>query len=317
MPAHKKNSLIHFLIGSEDTLKHHYIESILSAFPSLDKELSIFKFDLKSNSLEDIISKAKTFPFLSDVQVLFVSFNKKLTKPDQQVFEDYVNNPASFTIMICDGGENYDFKGLDRKGVTVRFNSDDQTPDLRGIVVQRIKKEEKTISSAALRLFLGRCGDEAERVYSYLDYLVLYCAGKSAITEDDIKAVVSESVSYGSYDLVNALLAKQCDRVLEIFRDATECGMSHQDIMGMVHWQLRRVYEAKMMLVHGSSRADIRKELRIGASFIDNFIYTIQQFELCDIERAVRGLADLDCAIKTGKSDAVLGFERYFLELIG
>ncbi|MBN1493376.1 MAG: DNA polymerase III subunit delta [Candidatus Omnitrophica bacterium] len=317
MSSHKKHIPIHLVTGSEDTLKQHYIQAIFDEHPSLDRELCVFKYDLKATGLEEIFSRARNVPFGSDVQIFIIRCSKELLKGEQALLEEYLNNPPGFTVLIFEGGEQVGFKGLDRKGITVRFDSDKQAPNLRDIVVTRVKEEKKGISAAALRLFLERCGQEAERVYAYLDYLLLYTAHKELITDDDVKTVVSESISYGNYDLVNALVARQCDRMLEIFRDATENGMSPQDIMGMINWQLRRVYEAKIMLNNGNSRTEISKQLRIGHSFIDSFIHMIQKFDTSDIEKAIRNLAELDCAIKTGQSDALLGLEKYFMEWAG
>jgi DNA polymerase-3 subunit delta len=316
MIGKKKDILIHFLTGSEDSFKQEYVEQILSQYPDLDRDLCVFKFDLKVTAIEEVISKARTFPFGSAVQIIMVRFGRKMNKAEMSILAEYLNDPAPFSIVVCDGAEDVDFKDLDRKGITTRFDSDKQVVDLRSIVLKRVKEENKLISSAALRLFLERCGEEIGRVYACLDYLILFAGDRGEITENDVRTVVVESISYGSFDLTNALVAKQGDRVLEIFRDATEHGIAPQDIMGMVHWQLRRVFEAKVMLFHGRSREDIRKELRIGAPFIDEFICTIQRFDMPAIEKAIRGLTDLDYAIKTGKSDVLLGLERYFLELV-
>jgi DNA polymerase III delta subunit len=316
MIAQKKNILIHFLTGSEDSSKQKYVEEILLQHPDLNRDLCVFKFDLKVTPIEEVMSKARTFPFGSEVQIIMVRFGRKMNKAEMSILQEYLDGPVPFSIVICDGSDDIDFKDLDRKGITTRFDSDKQVVDLRAIVLRRFKDENKRISSSALRLFLDRCGEEVGRVYTCLDYLILFAGDKGEITENDVRTVVAESISYGSFDLANALVAKQSDRVLEIFRDATEHGISPQDIMGMVHWQLRRVFEAKVMLFHGRSREDIRKELRIGPSFLDGFISTIQRFDMAAIEKAIRGLTDLDYAIKTGKSDVQLGLERYFLELV-
>lgn len=313
----KQQPLIHFLFGSDEREKERYITRITSQYPDINTGFGIFKFDLKTDALTDIVSTARTFPFGSSLQIVSVRVSKKLLAADKKILEAYCKNPPEFTLIFFNITiDNSGMDSVDMGMNTVVFQSDAGAKDMRAVVVKRLKEEGKSIVRDALQVFLARCGKERSAVCQQLDYLLLYVGVREQVTVDDVCAVVRDVLSYDNFTLANAMVARQFDRVLAIVRDSIVSGMSVQDIMGMVRWQLRRMYEAKCLYMQGERSGAIAKQLRIGPSFIDGFMKNLNTFQLRDVERAIEYLTRLDYEIKTGKIDADIGIETYFIELV-
>ena len=145
--------------------------------------------------------------------------------------------------------------------------------------------------------------------------MVIFHRNFSLIEVSDVKETVKESVTYGAFDLANALAEKNFDRVLEIARDYLDKGTSVQELLGSVHWQVRRLYLAKQLLEDKVDRKTFASTIRIGNYFVDGFIKKLGEFEKTQLELALSRLTDLDAHIKTGKVDPIIGLEKYFAEV--
>jgi len=311
-----KLALIHFLLGSDNYQKETYIKTLLKNNPNLDVNFSVQKFDLKEQLLSEVFSQARTFPFGSSQQVFIVRLSKKLTVADKKLLGSFLEEPPAFTHIIFDIIDDaFDSKGVKGNSYCKVFDSNVGSDDVRSIILSRIKQAGKSITNEALRLLLKQYPGDSDWIINYLDYLLLYIGDRPEVNEGDVKTIVPETISYGSFDLVNALISRQFDRVLEIFRDSVEHGHSIHDVMGLIHWQLRRVYEAKLKLLAGENPQVIGKELRIGSFFLNNFLKDVNRFDLLQIEKALEELASLDDSIKTGKVTGSMAIEKYFVEM--
>jgi len=305
---------IHFLFGSNSSQKEQYLKRLLSKHPEIDAEFGLVKYDLKNQSLSEIFSQARTLPMGSSLQILRVRVSRKITTPEKKQIVAYAENPAPFSILLFEIMDaSLDSKTASKIPGAVVYDSERSIEDPRRLILSELKEADKQITSQALNLFLSKCGGDSQWAASHVEHLVLYTGDRKMITEEDVGEIVPEALSYGSFDLVNALVSKQFDRVLEIFRDALDHGASPGDLMGLIHWQLKRLYEAKRFLLGGTSREVISKKLRIGSYFLNNFLRDVNRFNLADIEKAIEQLALLDFSIKTGKVEGKIGLEKYFV----
>lgn len=313
---HSDEQRIYFLLGDEYTQKQEYIHSLVAACPGVSPEFGIFKADLKSDSLSETLSRARNLPLCSEKQLFIVTVPKKFTRQEKEQVVEYCVAAPSFSVLIFDCLQRDKLPtALEKNAAVVVYDSDREECPLEEVVQRRIQVRGKTIAADARAELIRRIGDDRDELLHAVEYLLLYVGTRGTITRQDVTALVAESLAYGDFDLVNALVSRDFNRALAIFRDMTETGSSVQEIMGVVLWQLKRIYRAQRMMMRQVPKQEIARALRIGPSFITAFLHNIKKFPYEHIIRAITQLAELDNAVKTGRVDEEAGLEAFFVRL--
>ena len=118
------------------------------------------------------------------------------------------------------------------------------------------------LTDSAIDHLLGVIGPDAGLISSELEKLV--SVGKSPVDRDDIAAVVSGSVDYSVFDLVDAIRKRDAERAFRIARVLQETADSY-GLLGAINWHYSQMssrergkaayYDRVFALLH---EADVR-----------------------------------------------------------
>jgi DNA polymerase III delta subunit len=85
-------------------------------------------------------------------------------------------------------------------------------------------------------------------------------------------------------------------------------------VVGAFAFHLRKLFEAKVLLGMGVSTAEVSKRLRIWSSK-DRFFSQISRMSLVHIGNSLQKLAEIDHAVKTGRTRVQIAMEQLVLNL--
>lgn len=311
-----------FLVIGDSFLVKEKVHSILQPLMSKDKDLlSKEVFYLSECPMEKILEQARTLPFLVEKQVFIINQVEKIKKEEADSFLNYLEKPNPHTFLIlC--GEKMDKRGLLYKGLVKEkieitfFEESDQTSATSRFIVQKLRQFGKKIDPKAQRRLEGMVGDSPSFLDSILTQLIIYADAQDVLTEQMLEKFEERIADIDVFELTNAIAAKRTDLALKLFNEYME--ENDTDIfslMGLLHWQLRRLWQASVYLDEGQDPTIIAKKCRISSYQSNLFFDQLRKLSRKKIELSIENLFLLDKGIKTGEAQDKIGLERWIVEL--
>lgn len=106
-------------------------------------------------------------------------------------------------------------------------------------VVQTLKASHLTIDRHALQPLLEHAGTDIATLRGDVERLVLYCHGKSSVSLDDVKAIVSGTALVNRWGIVNAVERGDAREALRQVALAIDNGEVPFMILGQIAWFVR------------------------------------------------------------------------------
>ncbi len=102
---------------------------------------------------------------------------------------------------------------------------------------------------------------------------------------------------------------------MQLFSELTQSGDEDLTaLIGLIHWQLKRLWQASVMLEEGQTEGMVQKKCRVFPKQSRSFMMAVRRMKRETLESAIEKLFRLDWAIKTGESKDLMGLERWILE---
>lgn len=305
-----------FLISGDSFLRTQKTKSLVA---EIEKKtggpLAHQTFDLDETPLETVLAAARTLPFFSSGQVIYVQGAEALKEPDLAVLAAYLENPAPATTLIL---ESDDLKGISElqkliktKGQLILLAKDETRGVGATFIQQKLMQYHKTMTSGAKARILAMCGDAVMFLDTMLERLVQFAGEQQEIDEDMVNRFEENWAEMDVFKLTNALVDRDPTRALKVFRDLMK--FHEADIfslVGILHWQLRQLWQAAMLLSSGVSEREISSKLRMPP----NRLSALRRFPVERLESAVEALYQIDRKSKIGQVDGVSGLEAWLLE---
>ena len=272
-------------------------------------------FDLDETPLETVLAAARTLPFFSSGQVIYAQGAGSLKEPDFAVLAAYLGNPAPGTTLVL---ESDDLKGaselqklIKAKGQLILLAKDEARGAGAAFLQQKLIQYHKTMAPGAKARILAMCGDAVMFLDTMLERLVQFAGDQQEIDEDMVNRFEENWTEMDVFKLTNALVDRDPARALKVFRDLMELYEADLfSLVGILHWQLRQLWQAAMLLTSGVSEREIGSKLRMSPSRLS----ALRRFPVERLESAVEALYQIDRKSKTGQVEGVSGLEAWLLE---
>lgn len=302
-----------FLVSGDDFLRRQKIDSLIEQFLSRElKSTNLYRIYADDLDWNQVLAQAKTVSLLSGIQVFWISGAEELKK-DWEEFETYCQNPVMESKFIFDcetiPAAHPLSKLVQKNGVHSNFEIPGPETGLK-VLQDKVRRAGKSLTPTAWQLLEERLGGSKSLMDQCLDQLVIY-SDKSVIDEIEVQALSSELFRFEPFDLTDALLAKNTARALEIFHHFQAVSNDIMGTVGLIHWQLKRIWQAKQMLKKGEDTQMISKTLKIPPFRLNGFLRQVQSFDLLLIERLLQDLWKIDWSSKTGALDQVTAVESF------
>jgi DNA polymerase III delta subunit len=305
-----------FLISGDPFLRAQKIRTLTAEIEKkAGSPLARQTFDLEETPLETILAAARTLQFFSSAQVLYVQGAGTLKEPDVQVLAAYLENPSPQTTLVLEAD---DLKGatdlqklIKAKGQLILLSKEEARGTGAAFLQQKLAQYRKTMAPGARAKVLAMCGDAVMFLNTMLERLVQFAGDHAEIDEDMVDRFEENWTEMDVFKLTNAFVERDPARALKVFRDLM--GFYEADLIslvGILHWQLRQLWQAAMLLAAGVSEREICSKLRMPPHRLS----ALRRFPVARLEAAVEALYQIDKQSKTGLIEGVSGVEAWLLE---
>lgn len=272
-------------------------------------------FDLEESSLDAILTAARTLPFFSTRQVISAKNAGSLKEMDLAVLAAYLENPASGTTLILESDELKSSSELQKlmklKGQLILLDKDGARGAGATFIQQKLIQYHKTMTSSAKARILAMCGDAMVFLDTMIERLAQFAGDRQEIDEDMVNRFEENWSEMDVFKLTNALVDREPARALKVFRDLMEfAGTDFFSLVGILHWQLRQLWQAAQLLTAGITEREIGSKLRMPP----NRLSALRRFSVTQLESAVEALYQIDRKSKTGQMEGIAGLEAWLLE---
>ncbi len=314
----------YLLCGSEEYLINNYKKRLLEALLISPDSMNFNKFSGSGTDVAAIADAVSTVPFFSDRRVVLLE-DTGFFKSSSEAFIHAMEQIPETTVVIC-AEKNVDKRlapyKLFRKSYTVKEFDMPMGPDLEKWAVEKLMSSGLRIKRDAWQLFLDiTTADEKMKNMSYMDNelekLISYCAGQDAVTVSDVQAISSGYVNDDIFSLLGAIAASDPKAVIKCYEKMLLCDKNPGEIIRMIIWEFRRIYNAGELYAEGMSPSDIASRVGMKDWQIKKHI-TAGHFKSFPPRRAhdaIEKAAAILFEIRRGNIDEKIGAELLMLEL--
>ncbi|AFM42909.1 DNA polymerase III, delta subunit [Desulfosporosinus acidiphilus SJ4] len=171
----------------------------------------IERVSAKNVSPADICELANSMSFFANrlVVVEEVTYFQDGQTADLDPFLEYLANPNPSTCLLflaenVHKGRKF-YKALDRAGEILEFRSPKRPQEWIEWLQEEVKHRGKTMSRQAMAQFIEWAGHNTGVLSQELNKLVIYTGDRKTITEEDFKAVTTQTVEASVFQLLDAV----------------------------------------------------------------------------------------------------------------
>lgn len=303
----------YLLEGAEELTKQQAIDRIVSLLDPGFLDLNLKR--AKEPDVSAVLDAAHAVPVFDALSVtIFTDFD------DAALYEGLETRKAldalfassdAITLFVRRGSaKETDFVRLFKeKGRVVSFEpfSEDRAKEMcmrlcarRGVRLDRPEAYE----------LVDMVGTDAYRLQNEISKLCDYVGSGGTVTRDVLKAVVTPSVEYEIFPMLNALLAGNKKTAMRMLTEAIHDGQENPlRVATFLEGRLKQMLIAKELMEDKRPRPEIIKTLGGNPKAAEMTIKNAQKFPLQKLKNAVTAFARINADMKSGvlnESDALL-----------
>ncbi len=311
------NPLLTLLVG-DSYIRRKKIDVLIAKLISAEtREFNLFRFNLKETAATEIVRQARSMPMMGESQVFMIQNLQEWKKESAELFEDYFKKPAAWSFFILEADElkpdHAAAKLAARYGKRIDCAEKDHR-DVLSLIHQKLKKENCNLTRDAWQMLEEKTGGNLTLLDACVDKLILYAGGKSTIDAETVQSLADKMIEYDVYDLTNALSDKNAKRAIEVFRYLYDLEGSAIAVIGLLNWQLKRIWQAKKILDEEGEGALTRK-MKVSPYQLPHLKRQAMRFGDAQLQKAFDQLFDLDWKAKTGALHDQVALEAFLIEL--
>lgn len=314
---------MYLLVGDDAAGKAGLIEAFESAVDEGMRAFNCERFYADDVAVEvvDVVAAARTLPFMSPRRLVVVMraeawFKPKGSRaaesddeagggvdeppPSTAALEDYLASPVPETTVVFVAADVNrtlrQTKALLKQAVVVEFWGLKGDREVRGagavrdafqrgaeFVQQELKAAGLAIDRGGLMALLEHAGTDIAALRNSVDQLVLYGAGRSRVTAEDVLALVRGTALVNDWALVDAVSTGAAREALAQLRLQLDQGRSPFQILGQLGWWVReRLPGVKESLVPPAVEGLMRADLDLKSSADPQIVLERFVVELCE-----------------------------------
>ena len=327
----KQNKLspLYLFAGPEQYIADMMVGNLIKAAVSEGMhQLNVMSFSEKDTEISEIIEICRQLPMMSAYRVVVVREEVGLMrtsgKETVEAFSDYLSKPEPTTILIV-----LDSKPDKRKKIYKQFIKNGELVnfeklslvELENWMAMRLKRENKTISSRALRHAIERSrylqseNVNVEMMDHWTAQMIDFAGSESSVSIDTVEAVIPEAIDDNIFKMIDAAIGGETGQALQMLDLFYHQGESPFGVFGLMTGQIRTMTEVGMLSERRISVSQIAKQLKRPLFVVKKMAQRCRQMGLLPLKKMMITLADLDLSMKTGKIDPELAISLLMMRL--
>ena len=263
---------VYLFTGPEAYIKREALEALRAALlpPGLE---ALNDATLEGVTAQQITDACETMPMMCEKRIVTVRDwaplmpgKAKNEEADAEWMQKWLENPPETCALVFYMRSDMDGRKkmatlLKKKAVVVDFQLLTDA-ELTRWCARRLKPLGKRISPAALNTLTYMAGRELTRLAGELDKLADFLGNdREEITEADVRAIVTPSIEFDIYELLNQLLARDMAKAQQTVNRLIETGQNAVGILTNLTYQLRQLTHTRLGLDAGEALPVIARRL--------------------------------------------------------
>lgn len=326
-----KQANIYLVLGKEPYLQDLARKTFLDAVVEPeDQDLNVGRFSMEEVSLQEALEDAESVPFFGDKRLVlidkpyFLTGEKEKSKIEHQLerLQRYLDFPVESTVLVFFAPyEKLDarkkiVKQLKKVAVLLDATALDEA-SIREFIKQKVSHENIQIEDATTRYLLEKTQYSLTTAMKEVDKLLIAAMDTGVITRDLVDELVAKSLEQNIFELGEAILQRQTNRALQIYRDMLLQKEDPLKMNALLLGQFRLLLQVSYLLKEGYHEPEMQRTLAQHPYRIKLAIQQVRQFSLASLEQAYQLLVDTELALKTGVGIRDMQFELFILQFCG
>ncbi|MBQ1550158.1 MAG: DNA polymerase III subunit delta [Clostridia bacterium] len=319
---------VYLLKGSEPYLKLNYANLLAgSVVPAGLEVFNYHKLDGETVTMNELVECVEALPAMCErtcVLVHDLDF-EKLSDPDREALVDLLSDaPDTCTLIFWQDTVGFPQKTkkmkellalIDEAGAVVDLDARSRQ-DLVKFVVTECGKSGRVISAYTAEYLIDNVGEDMSNLVTEIEKLCNFA--EREITQADIDSVCIRSLEATAFQMIDALLDNQFDRVFQALGILFDMKTEPMMILGALVSTYSDMYRAKVVAHEGGQQRDLKKLFpqAYKSDFkLRNAFRRAGRFSMPALRRSLELLAEADTKLKSTSEDHRTVFEKLMIEL--
>ncbi|MBQ2692675.1 MAG: DNA polymerase III subunit delta [Clostridia bacterium] len=319
---------VYLLKGSEPYLKLNYANLLAgSVVPAGLEVFNYHKLDGETVTMNELVECVEALPAMCErtcVLVHDLDF-EKLSDPDREALVDLLSDaPDTCTLIFWQDTVGFPQKTkkmkellalIDEAGAVVDLDARSRQ-DLVKFVVTECGKSDRVISAYTAEYLIDNVGEDMSNLVTEIEKLCNFA--EREITQADIDSVCIRSLEATAFQMIDALLDNQFDRVFRSLGILFDMKTEPMMILGALVSTYSDMYRAKVVAHEGGQQRDLKKLFpqAYKSDFkLRNAFRRAGRFSMPALRKSLELLAEADTKLKSTSEDHRTVFEKLMIEL--
>ncbi len=289
---------LYMLWGPEDYLIADFVSSLRDICVSAEMR----DFDAKrlngplpdARDVEDALNAMPFFGGRTFVELRGVDVNKCRDARTAELLSD-IPDWCTVVITLPAGAEPDGrlslIKQLKKNGRAIEFTSQ-KGALLYNWITRRFQAHGKRIDKTVMDRLTAVSGELMNQLIPEIEKISAYTAGEQ-ITAADVEKLAHHLPEAVAYDMTNCIANRDYDGAAACMTELLAGDAEPIEVMGIIGWQIRRLYAARVILEHGGGAAQVRDMLGIYNDYaVRQTTETARRLTLRELARDVRHVAE-------------------------
>ncbi len=332
MPPTKKKSNqpkanIFFFYGPDTYTSNHKVQTWKKQFAlKYGGDFNTNEINGKTLTPAQFKNETEALPFAAEKRLTIISNFLALAKTDpQKTIASKLPETPDHSIVVFHETTPPDkrtslFKTL-KKIATIEEFKLPEGPLLTQWLNKKATQKNLNLQPQSANLLTSLVGPNLWQLNNELDKLKLYCQDRP-VTQEDIKALVSQNFSESIFTLTDAIAAKRPNQSLAAFHTLVQSGEDIPRIFYMIVRHFRILQQVSDLSSRGLNPAQIKEATKLHPFVIKNTLSQSRNFSPKLLTLVYRNLLSIEIAMKSGdirlladdKRDLILAIEKLILK---
>lgn len=319
---------VYLIKGSEPYLKLKYTNLLAGGVVPAGLEVfNYHKLDGENVTMNELAECVEALPAMCErtcVLVHDLDF-EKLADPDREALIELLSDaPDTCTLIFWQDTVGFPLKTkkmkelgalLEEVGAVVDLDARTRQ-DLVKFIISECRKSERVISPYAAEYLLDNVGEDMGNLVTEIEKLCNYT--ERDVTEADVDAVCVKSLEATAFQMIDALLDNNFDRVFQALGILFDLKTEPMMILGALVSTYSDMYRAKVVAHEGGQQRDLKKlfpQAYKSEFKLRNAFRRAGRFSMPALRRSLELLAEADTKLKSTSEDHRTVFEKLMIEL--
>lgn len=296
---------VYLLEGVEEHLKEEALRALRRALLPEDMA-EMNETVLENPPTAALIAAAETLPFLAEKRLVVVREHAGLLRGEaDEKLISYLPRLPDTTVVVfyhrgkCDARKKL-YRAVKACGEVVPFEPM-RDAELNGWICDRVRALGKSCTPAVAAQIAFTAGSDTAQLCAEIDKLIGYAGSRPSLTEEDVRAVVTRSLEYNVFTMVDAVVAGNEQRAFALLRDMLLAGQERLGILAMLLRQYRMLQHIKIMQYEKRTPRQMQEALGVKGFVLDRYLRQAKMISGGQVKRGVQVCLETEYAVKAGK----------------